>query len=609
MGLILIAVNILAGAARGRLDLTKEKAYTLSAGTRSILRKLDTPVTIRLYCTQAESATPETVYLRDYARRVEDLLGEYKQASGGKLVIQKFNPQPDSDAEDSGRLDGVEGQPLSNGERFYLGIAVSMLDEKQTLPFLDPGRERLLEYDLSRAISRIATPEKPVIGVMSPLPVWGAPMNPMLVQTGQRGQEPWAIVSELKNDFSVKRVEMDTDKIEDDIKVLLVIHPKDISDKAQFAIDQFILRGGKLIAFLDPSPLMDRQQQQQNPMFGDMPGKGSSLEKLLKAWGLQFDTSKVVADMNFKMQLRNGADAPAFLSLTKEGIDPDDVVTSELDNIWLPFVGAFTGTPAQGLKQTVLLKSTPASQLVEGFMAQMGGENIVKDFKPSGTSYALAMKLTGKFKTAFPDGKPDEDKSDTNRVATVTLKESASETAVLLVGDADLIFDQFALRQVQTPFGNFATLMNGNLNFALNAVAQMTGDNDLISVRSRATQNRPFTLIKKMQAEAQQAYQSKIKELEESLAETEQRLGELQQAKQGNQRFILSPEQQAEVEKFRQKEATVKIQLKEERKKLRRDIDSLETRLKVLNIAAMPVVVAVTGIGLAVYKRKRTSAK
>lgn len=609
MGLILIAVNVLVGGARQRLDLTKEKAYTLSDGTRSILQKLDTPVTIRFYCTQSENATPETVFLRDYARRVEDLLNEYKQAAKGKLVLQKFNPQPDSDAEDSARLDGVEGQELSNGERFYLGLAVSLLDSKQAMPFLAPDRERLLEYDLSRAISQIVTPQKPVVGVMSALPVFGMPVNPMMMQMGRQpqGQEPWVLISELKNDFDVKQVEMETDRIDDEIKVLVLIHPRDISVQAQFAIDQFILRGGKLIAFLDAAPLMDRQQQ-QNPMMGAMPGKGSSLDQLLKAWGLQFDTSKVVADMNFKMQLRNGTDAPAFLSLTTEGIDPDDIVTSQLDNVWLPFVGAFTGTPVPGLKQTVLLKSSAASQLVEGFLAQMGGDSVSKNFKPSGSTQALAVRLTGKFKTAFPDG-PPSDATDTNKVAAASLKESAGENSVILVGDADMVYDQFALRQVQTPFGNFATPLNGNLSFAQNAVAQMTGDNDLISVRSRATQNRPFTVIKKMQAQAAQAYQSKIQDLEDSLAKTEQRLNELQQAKQGNQRFILSPEQQVELEKFRKEQAEAKIQLKEERKKLRRDIDSLETRVKWLNIAAMPLVVSVSGIGLAMYKRKRTSAK
>src|SRR6266404_4752902 len=412
MAIILIAFNVIAGAFKQRIDLTKERAFTISSGTRAILTKLDTPVKIRFYCSQGE-ASPETVFLRTYGKHVEDLLAEYRQVARGKLTIEKYDPQPDSDAEDSARLDGVEGQMLRNGEKFYLGLAVSLLDEKQSVPFLDPNRERLLEYDLSRAITRVITPDKPVVGVMSPLPVFGMPSNPMMMRMGQQGQQPWVIINELKNDFAVKRIAMDVDKIDEDVKVLMVIHPRDISDKAQFALDQFIMRGGKLIAFLDPLPLIDTKEQ--NQMLGNMPNTGSSLDKLLKAWGLSFDTGKVVADLNFKKQVggRGGApqDAPAFLSVTPEGINKDDILTSQIDNVWLPFAGAFTGTPVPGLKETVLLKSTTASQLVDGFMAHLSGENIMKEFKPSGTKYALAIRLAGKFKTAFPNGKP-EDKKD-----------------------------------------------------------------------------------------------------------------------------------------------------------------------------------------------------
>src|SRR5215471_17751077 len=414
MALVLIALNFILGSVKQRIDLTKERAYTLSAGTKAILRKLDTPVRVRFYCTQSETATPETVYLKGYSKRVEDLLDEYKQIAGNKLIVEKFDPQPDSDAEDSARLDGIEGQPLSNGERFYLGLSVSMLDEKQTIPFLAPNKERLLEYDLSRAISRVVTPEKPVVGIMSPMPVFGMPANPMMMQMGQQGQEPWVLVNELKNDFNVKRIGMDVDKIDDDVKVLLVIHPRDISDKTQFAIDQFIMRGGKLIAFLDPLPLMDTREQ--NQMLGNIPNTGSSLPKLLQAWGLQFDTAKVLADLTFKMQVggRNNraVDAPAFLSLTPQGINKDDIVTGQIDSIWLPFAGVFTGTPVAGLKETVLLKSTADSQLVDGFMANLSGANVLKEFKPSGTSYKLAIRLTGKFKTAFPNGPPEEKKEE-----------------------------------------------------------------------------------------------------------------------------------------------------------------------------------------------------
>src|SRR5438045_2374501 len=259
MVLILIAINVIASRARARIDLTAENAYTLSPGTRAILAKLDTPVQIRFYCTKNTATMP--VFLATYAQRVEDLLGEYRQASKGRIEIQRLNPEPDSDAEDSARLDGVDGQQTRTGERVYLGLSVGMLDQKQAIPFLTPDRERLLEYDISRAIARIMTAEKPVLGVMSPLPVMGQ-VNPMAMQTGQRGQPPWAFISELMRDFNVKQVEMTADKIPDDIKVLVVIHPKAISDTAQFALDQFVLRGGKLVAFVDPLCALDRSQPQ-----------------------------------------------------------------------------------------------------------------------------------------------------------------------------------------------------------------------------------------------------------------------------------------------------------------------------------------------------------
>lgn len=618
MAVVLIAVNLIMGVMKTRVDLTREKAYTLSSGTREILKKLDTPVKIRLYVSQTSDASPQTVFLKGYAKKVEDLLSEYKQAAGKNLIIEKYDPQPDSDAEDSARLDGVEGEMLPNGEQFYMGLAVSLIDQKQAIPFLAPNRERQLEYDITRAISRVNAPDKPVVGVMSPLPVFGAPANPMMMRAGQQGaQQPWAFIRELRNDFTVKSIPMDVDKIEEDVKVLVVIHPREISDKAQFAVDQFVLRGGKLLAFLDPLPLIDSREQ--NQMLGSIPNTGSSLEKLMKAWGLAIDTSKVVADMNYMMQLggRNGQpqQAPAFLSVTPEGINENEIVTSQIDNIWLPFAGAITGTPAAGLTKTVLLKTTKESQLVDGFMANLSGENVIKEFKPSGTEYALAVRLTGKFKTAFPNGAPEEKASgDTNSVAKPAdkpagLTESSQTNTVFIVADADMLFDNFALRQVQSPFGNMAMAMNGNLNLAQNMVEQLAGDNSLISVRSRAVQNRPFTVVKKMQAEAEANYRTKIKELEDSLAETQRQLNELQQKKEKGQRFIMSPEQQAALEEFRKKEGEVKIKLKGERKKLRQDIDSLENRLKWFNIAAMPILVSLSGVGLAFYKRKRTAAK
>lgn len=603
VALLFIAANFIASKARTRLDLTAEKAYTLSPGTRAILAKLDTPVQVRFYCTKNANAMP--VFLTTYAQRVEDLLGEYRQASKGKIEIQRLNPEPDSDAEDSARLDGVEAQQTRTGERIYLGLSVGMLDQKQAIPFLTPDRERLLEYDVSRAIARVATAEKPTIGVMSALPVMGE-MNPMAMQRGQNQPPPWAFMGELKRDFNVKQVEVSADKIPDDIKVLLVIHPKGLSDGAQYALDQFVLRGGKLVAFVDPLCALDRAVAQTGMM---PPPSSSTLDKLFKAWGLTFDTATVVADMEHVAQLQQGPN-PTVLALNENAINKDDVVSAQADNLLMAFAGAFAGTPADGLTKTVLIKSSKNSQLTDARMAAIAGGQIASNFAASGTEYSLAIRLAGKFKTAFPEGKPKPaaspgEQKPEEKPAEAGLKESAEPNAVVLIGDADMIQDPLTIREIQGLGQRLVMPVNSNLSFAQSVVEQLAGDSNLIAVRSRASRERPFTVVQKLQAEADASYRNKIKELEQNLAETQRKVNELQQSKDAGQRFILSPEQQQELVNFRKKEADAKVQLKEMRKKLRSEIDSLENRIKWVNIAGMPAVVIVAGFALALRKRKR----
>ncbi|MBU6401776.1 MAG: Gldg family protein, partial [Verrucomicrobia bacterium] len=453
MFIILVAINVIGGWFKERLDLTADKEYTLSAGTKAILSKLDTPVVVRFYCSQSEASMP--VFLKSYAQRVQDLLAEYQQYAHGELEIKDLDPAPDSDAEDSANLDGVEGQMVNNGDKIYLGLAVSCLDQKVAIPFLSPDREKLLEYDLSQAISRVVNPQKAVIGVMSSLPVFGE-VNPMMMRMGQGRQDPWVFISELQRDYSVKQVELNSDKIDDDIKVLLVIHPKDLAETAQYAIDQFLLRGGKLMVFVDPLSVVDSRNNPSNPLQGSL-NAGSTLDKLFKAWGIHYDVNKVVADMNYLSSVsRDGGArterAPAVLSLTRAGIDSNDAVTAQIDNLLIPFAGVFTGTPADGLKETVLLKTSKDSQLVEKFMAEFSGDQVIKDFAASGQEYPLAIRLTGKFKTAFPDGKPGDKSTDTagkkEKPAPTepSLKVSKSEGVVILVGDTDLLYDQFCVQ-------------------------------------------------------------------------------------------------------------------------------------------------------------------
>ena len=619
---IVVGLNIIASFAKHRFDLTAEKLFTLSDGTRQILQELDTPVEIRFYATRDDKVMPPQ--FKTHVRLVEDLLDEFRRNSGGKIKIAKFDPQPDSDAEDSARLDGIESQALSLTERIYLGLAVSMLDETVPIPFLDPSREEHLEYEIIRAVSQVMTVEETVVGVMSSLPVFGA--NPMMVRMGQaQRQSPWVVIEQLQQLFEVREIEMTAESIDEEVTVLIVIHPKAITEPTEYALDQFLLKGGNLLVFLDPLALTDPQPSQNN-MMGPPPST-SNLPNLLKAWGLEFDSGKVVADMSFAKEISFGQGPsqlqPAVLFVNDNGINRSSVVTAQIDQLLMPFVGAFSGEPLEELERTLLLHSTEQSQLVDGFMARLSGQQIARDFASEDKKRPIAMRLDGKFKTAFPEGKPkteeeanaeeDIDKEDEEEEAEEeSLKDSKEDGAVVLFGDADFLADPFSVRVQNFLGARLISTINGNLALAQNLVEQLAGDNRLIHVRSRASMNRPFTKIQEKQREAEEKYRSEIRALEEKRQQTQTKLNELQRNRtdvsQG-QRFVLSPEQQAELEKLRKQEVETNRQLKKTRRDLRREVDALETLLKWLNIAFMPIFVAFIGIFIALIKRIQTAAR
>jgi ABC-type uncharacterized transport system involved in gliding motility auxiliary subunit len=608
VGLAFVAItglNLLFSPVRARLDLTADGLHTLSEGSRKILSKIDSNVEIRLYVSRGENRMPSA--LKNYSQTVEDLLQEFRAASGGKITIKRLDPEPDSDAEDTAKLDGIEPVSLGQmgGDPLYFGMAVSLAPETKAIPFLSPQREKLLEYDIARVISQVIATNKPVLGVMTPLPVLGGPaMNPMMMQMGRQPQQqqPWITFSELKRDFTVESVPMDIDSIPEKIQVLMVVHPKDISEKAQYAIDQFILRGGKLIAFLDTQCITDNRNP--NPMGLNL-GGGSSLPKLLEKWGIGLDTSKVVADRTFSRELQ-GRDGrpqpvPAFLFLNADGVNRDDAVTGQSDNLWLPFAGGFTGKPADGLRADVLLKSSEDSQLVDGMTSQFNGAKILDDFAPSRTNYPLALRLSGKFKTAFPDGKPGA----TNATS---LKEAKSDTVVYLFGDVDFLNDAYSVEV--NPMLGMAMPRNGNLALVQNLVEQASGDVNLVGARGRASVSRPFTVVQKMEAEARARYQGKIEGLNRKVEELQSKLNDVQIKQEGNtSKIILTKDQQDAIANFKKQQVDARKDLRKERRNLDVDVKNLENRVKWLNIAAMPLLVSAVGIALAIARKNRTNAK
>ena len=617
--IIIVGINLLGGLFKFRSDLTENRLYTLSNGTKKILKKLDTDVVIRFYFSKDNASVP--VPLRTYAQEVQDLLEEYQQFSHGRIKVVKLDPKPDSDAEDSANLDGIEGQDVNLTDKIYLGIAVSCLDAKATIPYLSPDRETLLEYDLSRAISSVANPKKAVIGVMSALPVTGREASPMMMQPRQQPSQPWIFLTELKENYAVRDIPMTAEKIDDDVSVLVLIHPQGISDQAQYAIDQFLLRGGKMVALLDPYSFVEAQTA--GP-YGGAAGYDSTLVKLLPAWGIQFSVTKVVADPLFATQVQRENDVqsdPTILSVTSDGINKQDALGAAINDLLLPFAGAFTGTPADGLKEDVLVKSTNQAGLVDTSILQEGADAVRKELKSANTSYPIAIRLSGKFKTAFPNGKPEpksspEPSQSPKPVPSTTptpkvesLKEGQSGGVVILVGDSDFAYDAIAGRAQQVLTQTVFVPSNGNLNFIQSCVEQLAGDSDLIGIRSRSSGNRPFVVVNKMEAAAEQKYQSKIDELEDNLNQTRQKLASLQTNKQTDQKTLLSPEQQAEIKKFQENEATVSQELKQVRKNLRQEIDSLQDTVKWIDIAGMAVIVTLVGLTLAFVKRRKRAAR
>ena len=618
LAVLLVAFNFLAGRTAVRADFTQGKLYTLSDGTRKALARLDAPVKVRVYISQGDAAMP--VQLKTFAKNVEDLLREFKAVAGSNLVIEKFNPKPDSDEEDAAQLDGVEPQTLTSGEQFYLGLSVSRLDRKQAISALSAQRERLLEYDLIRAIMRVAVPDKPVLGVMSALPVMGAPFNPM----SRQPTEAWALASELKRDFDVKTLGMDVELIDPAIKTILLIQPRDISERAEYALDQFVLRGGKLIAFVDPHMYFDQQPNPMMPMASGQAGQ-SSLPRLFKAWGIGMEPGKVLADINYASGSGQRT-TPTVLTLNRKAFNRDDVSLGQIDTLLLAFSGVFDIKPPEGLKVSDLIRSSANTMMIDGIVASLSGDTAMKGFVPLNKSLPLAVRLSGKFKTAFPEGAPehpagrnagkpaakpgaiDDAKPEVKAAPAAQLKESAGDNSVVLVADADMLADGAAV-EVQNVFGQrVVTPSNGNLAFAQGLVEQAAAGDDLSSLRTRQSIFRPLTVVREMEADAQKQYFSKIKSLEDDLMQTTEKMQALQK-QSGTQKSaqILTPAQQAEVERFKKRTLDTRRELKELRKNLRQDAEALQFWTKAANIVIVPLLVALFGIGVALLRQRRAS--
>lgn len=608
LAVVIGAANMILSNLPLRVDMTGEKLYTLSKGSKAVLGKLENDVTLKFYFSSSSAEMP--MQFKTYSQQVLNLLKEYERAGKGHVALEAYDPKPDSDAEEWAQRYGVEPQNVNPfGQPVYFGLVAVCGEREETLPRLSQKTESTLEYDITRLVTRVAWPERPVVGLMTSLPdVMGRPQNPMMMQRRQQPQG-WAVFNELKKDYEVREIAIDADKIDDDVKTLVVLHAKDLSEKTLFAIDQFVLRGGRLIACVDPFSIMDMisSRQQQNPMMQQMGGQDgpSTLGKLFDAWGVTFDTSKLVADLSAATKLNDGTgraeDNPAFLSLGKKNMDGKDILVSRLTQVLLPFAGSFSFAKKDGISFEPLIVSSQADAcLVDRSGAQFGMGAMRRDLKPDGVQRTLAARLSGTFKTAFPKG-PDFAEGSTNAVPKVTAEGKGS---VVLFADSDFLADEFCVRVMNTPFGVIAQPMNDNLLLFSNVIEQYAGREELIGVRSRGPSNRPFAKVDALEAAALKKWQAEQETFEKELEQTQQRLSALQKQKSGSERSLLSKEQQEEIVKLRKTQADTRRKLKNVRKELTADIDRLGLTLKVINICLMPAIVILLGVLRGLMRRR-----
>jgi ABC-type uncharacterized transport system involved in gliding motility auxiliary subunit len=630
---VIVAINFLVGWANVgniRLDLTEDGLFTLSKGTENILSHInaDEPVTIKFYATNDDRVMPNI--LKPHARSIEDLLLEYEKQSHGNVTLEVIHPNPDTDDEDKAKDDEIRGMQVNQeGDQIYLGITVQCLDRKEVLPFLNPEDAAAFEYDVSRAIAKVIKPTKTIIGFMSAMPIGGSPSLPF---QQQRGPEAWAVIQQLRADYEVRDLPMTTDKIDADITVLLVVHPAEISKTAEFAIDQYLLGGGNVIAFVDPQSLLAQAlSSQPNPMTGqqgNMINTASDLPNLLKAWGIGYQKDMVLADMNFRSNFQ-GKISPTALQLPSEVINQNDRVTTGLKSFTLISAGALGIERKEGLNVITLATSSEASQMIDTATAEKLRREPLVNFAASGKKQAVGVHITGKFKTAFPDGKPaapaapketggpEQDASAPGAAAAAkpaekkadnSLKDSKdSESNVIVFTDADMLYDAFCIRQGDLGVGPVTA--GGNMPMLLNAVELFAGGGDLIQVRNRKAPVRPFTKLKEMRETVEEKYRPKLIELEKKRQDVAEQLSkDRPQLDLKRGALIVNQSTMNRIKELEESSKSIDKEVRNIRKEVNKELEFRKTVIKTFNVLVVPLAVGLVGLIFAMRRRIFTAA-
>jgi len=621
----LVLVNYLASSIPVRLDATSESIYSLSNGTKAMLGKIEDPITLDLYFSRDANGLP--IAYKNYAARVQEMARQYVRASRGKLTLNVINPRPDTPDEEKATGSGLTPQVAQQGgEQFFFGLVVTQADLQKTIPAFTPQREQFLEYDLSKLVHSVQQFDKPKLGLLTSLPLQGTSPQQMqmMMMMRQQPQPGQMVMTELEQSFEVVTVEPTATELPANLNVLFVAHPQNVAPKLQYAIDQFILSGKPVVLAVDPSSQhFKRQSNPQQMMMGGGPQNVSSdLPTLLNAYGIQYDAQKVVGDLENATQVQTGgggtARYPIWLSLRgKEWFSATSMPTAQLNSVMFIEAGSIAKREGSDVTFTPLVWTSSQSGDVASMMLQFAQpDDVAKQITPTGRKTVAAL-VTGKFKTAFPDGAPKDEKPpgedpskpavppapavpvDANR-----LTESKATSTLFIIADTDWLFDDYSVRKFNFFGQSAAEPFNDNLAFAANAVEFLGGSQDLISIRGKGTSLRPFVVVRKMEAEAQKQYQAKLTELDTRLQQVQTKLTELQGKKGEGNRLVATPEMAKAIEDFQKQQAAMRGERREIRRALREDIDRLENRLLVINLLATPLLIGAFGVWFYRSRRK-----
>ena len=628
VGIVLVAVLVLMTnvvtelfLSDKRIDLTESKLYTLSEGTLKTLAGIDEPIRLRFYFSdQLKRVVPAYA---TYGTRVQNLLKEYASRSRGKVELEILDPESFSEEEDRAVSFGLKGVPLdAEGNTVYFGlIGTNRLDGKEVIPFFHHDREKFIEYDITKLVHSLAHPKKKVVGLLSTIDFERASQGGMGMPP-QRGED-WVILDQMKQFFEVKELDKEAVEIDKEIDLLMLVHPAELSDNTLYAIDQFVLRGGKLLAFVDPhseKKAAESMQAMQRGMPQSPPS--SSLKKLFDAWGVEMIEDKIVGDMDLAQRVNAGrGDAPQvapylpWLALTEANIDRDDAITGELKSVNLASAGALKKQEGAAIEFMPLLTSSKNSMLVDAkkiqFMPDVMG--LLESFKPDDQSYVMAARLRGNVKSAFADGAPKDEaakegeESKQTAVKHAHLAASKEPINVVVVADTDLLENRFWV-QTQNFMGQTLTFpMANNADFVVNALENLTGSGALIGLRSRATSERPFKVVDEIRRNAEQVYRSKERALKAKLKATERKIAEIEsgRGREDAGEALLLPEQQKAIQNFRAELVNTRKELRNVKHALQKDIKNLESWLEFFNIGFIPILIFFFGIFVAMRSRRK----